>query len=198
MNYSKVAELCYRKYSKGDPTYSSGLELADFENAVQSAYAYKVKMDYYNTIRMTGEMQVNQAFLSEFLDVPVLLNEKTDTYYSPLPTQVLDLPNNAGIVISQMKNSQNQFAPQTLGQNFIFSRNPIDTITFHRDKTNVYYDNFDPSIKYVYMQYPPLFVEDIPDEFTNEIQDIVMKQFLPLEQLNQDKVDDNNPNKTEA
>lgn len=188
MNYSKCAEDCYRIYSKGDPSFSSGLELADFEDAVQSAYAYKVKYDY-----LTNK-EVSQAFLQEFLNVPVILNESTQTYYSPLPAQVLDLPKNAGIVITQMKNSQNQFAPESLGQSYIFSSNPTDKITYHRDKENIYYGNFDPSIKLVYMQFPPLFSENIPDEFVAEIQDLVLNKFFKVEQLQQDKIDDNNPN----
>lgn len=193
MQYEKVGELLARRYYGGDISSDAGLETIDFSEAVQSAYAYRVKLDYWNTVKMTGEKTVNQAFLTEFLNVKVDFNEDTETYYSKLPAQVLDLPNNAGIVISQMKNPQNQFAPQSLGQSYIFSRNPIDTITYHRDKTNVYYDNFDSSIESVYMQFPPLFAEDIPDEFVTEIMEIVMNQFLKAKGQPEDKINDNNP-----
>lgn len=199
MDFSKLAELCYRKFSAGDPSSGSGLELADFENAVQSAYGYFVKLDYWKTAKLTGEKIVNQAFLTEFLNVPVLFNESTDTYYSKLPAQVLDLPNNAGIIITQMKNPQNQFAPQNFAGAYIFSRNPTDTITYHRDKVNVYFDNFDPSIEFVYMQFPPLIATEIPDEFSSEIGELVMNQFLKVKQLqlNEDKWNQNNPNMTQ-
>jgi hypothetical protein len=201
VNYKTLAETIYRKWAGGDPSADSGFEIADFEQAVLQARAYKVKMDYFETYHREGERLVNPSWLKKYENVEVKYNEETDSYYSELPSPVLDLPHGTGLFfISPMKNFQEPFMAQTIGESFMFMRNPQDYITYHFDDTNVYYDNFNTEIEKVYMQIVPLIDEDIPDEFAAEVSDLVINQFLKLKQVNvlEDKVNNNNPNITEV
>lgn len=196
MEATLVAELCARKYYGGDISADAGLEIQDFEKAVQSAYALKIRIDCRETFRMTGERTVNPAWLVQYENVAVLFNKNSDSYYSVLPAQILGLTSNAGITITPTKSFQNPFFPQSLGESFLFMSNPQDCITFHYDKTNVYYDNFDPAIEKVFMEFPPLNAVDIPDEFVWEIRELVMRHFEGKIELN-DKISDNNVNNNE-
>ena len=194
MEAEKVAELAFRKWSGGNPSVDSSIREADFENAVQTAYAYMVKLDFWNNYKMTGEKEVSQAWLVSYNDVPVLFNKKTETYYSVLPEQVLDLPSNAGVVITPTKNQQVQFKPQTISEMAFFQSNPTDYVTYNRTKTTIEYDNFDSNITSVFMQFVPLIAVDIPDEFTNQIIDLVLNQFLKVKGILVDQIADNSPN----
>lgn len=195
MEATIVAELIYRQYSSGDPSSESGLELKDFEYAVQQARAYKIRYDYFNTSKIEGERTINQGWLKQYKNVAVKLDTDTDTYYSVLPSQVLDLPRNMGLFfVSPMKNFNAPFAQQTIGQAYIFSGNPTDTIVYNYDNENIYYQNFDPAIKQVYMQTIPLTDDNIPDEFTAEISELVLNRYMPNRKIPESKVADNNPN----
>lgn len=198
MNIKDVALMVQRRYEGGDVADSSGLELADFIQGVRSARAYKIKTDYWTQVRMEGDRSVGQGWMQNYLNVPVLLNEQTDVYYSVLPTQVFDdLPKGKGLyLVSPMKDQTNPIMPMTIGEQWLFSSLPQDdTMYYYFDNTNIYYSRFDPSIKSVFMQFIPLNSDNIPDEVVFEICDLVMKQFLAPKQLGVeiDKLDNNNP-----
>jgi hypothetical protein len=203
MNIEDVALMNYRRYSGGDPSADSGLELADFEQFVKAARAFKIKLDYWQSSRIEGERVINQSWLQNYYSIPVLLNESTGVYYSVLPTQVFgDLPKGKGLYfVSQMQDFTNPIMPMTIGEQWLFSSLPQDdTMYYYFDNTNIYYSRFNPEIKDVFMQFIPLISDTIPDEVVDEVCDLVMKKFLILNQNNiqEDKVDNSNPNKREV
>lgn len=202
MNVSVCAELIFRKFSSGDSSDSSGLELVDFEHAVRQARAYKIRYDYFNTVRVEGLRTINTGWLQEYKGdddkgVDVLFDENTNTYYAVLPAQPISLPHNLGMYhVSPMKNFQEPFMIQTIGESFLFMSNPPDNITFHYDNERIYFDNFDPSIEKVYIQMIPLLSDNIPDEFVAEISEMVLTSFMKSKGL-MDKLTNTNPNKEE-
>lgn len=198
MNIKDVALMVFRKYSGGDVSDDSGLELADFIQAVRSARAYKIKTDYWMQARMEGDRTVNQGWMQNYLDVPVLLNEQTEVYYSKLPTQVFDdLPKGKGLYfVSPMQDQTTPIMPMTIGEQWLFSSLPQDdTMYYYFDNTNIYYSRFNPQVKTIFMQFIPLNSDNIPDEVVYEICDLVMAQFLKPKQvgIEIDKLTDNNP-----
>ena len=199
MNYKILAEEAFRIFSAGDPSDESGLEIKDFELAVEQARAAKIRYDYFDTYKVTGERTLHNSWLHTYRNVPVLFDEGTQSYYSDLPEEVLDLPHNLGIYhVSKMQDFQNPFRIQTIGELWLFSRNPNDFITFHYDADKIFYDNWDYNIKEVYMQIVPLSDPDIPDEFATEIINMVLNQFLKAKGYTEDKLTNGNPNKTET
>lgn len=198
MNIKDVALMVQRRYEGGDVSDDSGLELADFIQAVRSARAYKIKTDYWMQARMEGDRTVNQGWMQNYLDVPVLLNEQTEVYYSKLPTQVFDdLPKGKGLYfVSPMQDQTTPIMPMTIGEQWLFSSLPQDdTMYYYFDNTNIYYSRFNPQVKTVFMQFIPLNSDNIPDEVVYEICDLVMAQFLKPKQvgIEIDKLTDNNP-----
>lgn len=198
MNIKDVALMVQRRYEGGDVSDDSGLELADFIQAVRSARAYKIKTDYWMQARMEGDRTVNQGWMQNYLDVPVLLNEQTEVYYSKLPTQVFDdLPKGKGLYfVSPMQDQTAPIMPMTIGEQWLFSSLPQDdTMYYYFDNTNIYYSRFNPQVKTVFMQFIPLNSDNIPDEVVYEICDLVMAQFLKPKQvgIEIDKLTDNNP-----
>lgn len=202
MDAKLLAETIFREYNGGDASADSGLKIQDFQLAVKKARAYKVRYDYFNTVKIQGERIINSCWLKQYKNVEVLFDDEIDSYYSVLPTQVLDLPHSLGLYhISPMKNNQAPFAQQTIGESYIFSANPTDTITYHFDDERIYYDNFDIELGKVYIQLVPLVDDDVPDEFTTEITELVLNRFLKTKSGGlevQDKLDDNNPNRKEV
>lgn len=198
MDATLVAELIFRQWSGGDASADSGLELQDFEYAVKQARAFKIRSDYFLTSRFEGGRTINQGWLREFKNVEVLQDTDTNSYYAVLPAQPLGLPHDLGMYhVSPMKNFQNPFMAQTIGESFIFEKNPQDNITFHYDNTKIYFDNFDSSIEKIYIQMIPLSDQDIPDEFTTEITEIVLNRFIRTKQIDEDKITNSNPNQEE-
>jgi len=204
MTTKDVARMVYRRYSGGDPSDDSGLELEDFVKAVESARAWKILDDYRKAIRLLGEMEINEAWLKSYEDVPVILNEATNTYYSDLPEMVLGLPKGNGIYfVSRMQDIGNPFAKMSTSDVFVmselFNLAGDTTIYYRQDMNKISYMAFDPAIKTVFMQIVPLTSDDIPDEFVLEITEAVMKQFLLPKQNDvvEDKLDNSNPNKRE-
>jgi len=196
MDYRLVAELCYRKYSGGNPSADSGLKPADFEYSVLQARAYKIRDDFIVRYKLTGEKVIGQSWIRQY-QVPVVFNETTNQYYSVLPSQVLDLPYNLGMwLVSPVQNIQEPFMQQSIGEAFIFMRNPPDNINYHFDMVNIYYDNFNAEIENVFLAMVPLIDEQIPDEFALEIRDLVMKLYMPEQQ--EDKLTNQNPNLKEV
>ncbi len=198
MTVKDVALMIFRRFSAGDPSDDSGLELADFEQAVQSARAFKIKLDYWQSARMEGERTINQSWLQNYMNLTVLLNEDTDVYYTKLPTQVFGaLPKGKGLyLVSPMKQPENPIMPMTIGEQWLFSSLPQDdTMYYYFDNENIYFSRFNPQVKSVFVQMIPLNSDSIPDEVVSEICDIVMKQFLQPKQLGivEDKVTDGNP-----
>lgn len=199
MEAKQLAELIFRRYAGGNITADSGFRLPDFTLAVKNARAYKIRMDYFNTFRVEGERTINELWLKSYNDVPVVFDRARNIYYSVLPAQVLDLPRSLGLYhISPTQDIQTPFHPRTVGETWLFTRNPQDYITYFYDTDNVYYRNFDPSIEQVYMQLIPLDSDEIPDEFATEISELVMNQFLkPKQQVQEDKMNNQNPNITD-
>jgi len=204
MTTKDVALMVYRRYTGGDPTDSEGLELLDFQKAVESARAWKILDDYRKAIRLTGEIEINEAWLKSYDDIDVLYNEDTDTYYSNLPEMVLGLPQGNGIYfVSQVQDISKPFAKMSTSDVFamsqLFDLKGDNTIYYRQSINKIDYMAFDPSIKKVYMQIVPLTSDEIPDEFVLEITEAVMMQFLQPKQIGvvEDKIDNNNPNQRE-
>ena len=204
MEKRKVAELIFREYSGGDPSDESGLEIIDFEYAVDSARAYKILDDYRKGIRLDGERYINEAWLKTYDSVPVLLNEISDTYYSVLPEKVLGLPKGNGLYfVSRQKDISKPFSPFTTADVFILSSvlnlKNDENIFYRQDSENIYYIDFDSTIKNVFVQLVPLSSDDIPDEFVHEIKELVLNQYLKPKQVGvvEDKLTNGNPNKVE-
>lgn len=199
---TQLAEDIFRIYSGGDPSDESGLELADFEDAVQSARAFKIKLDYWQSMKIEGERVINQTWIENFDNVPVVQNETTKAYYSVLPKQVFgDLPKGRGMyLICRPQDFTNPFMPMRIGEQWLFSTLPQDdTISYYFDSTTVTYVRFDPDIESVFMAYVPLNSDVIPDEVAHEISELVLNKFLkPKQIILQDKLTNNNPNKVET
>lgn len=201
MDIVDVAELAAKKYYGDTPSDDAGLEDIDFENAIQNARAKQINIDYLNFQRITGEKGISQSWIQTYQNIPVLFNTDTQTYYSVLPSQYMGLPQGLGIYhISPMQAIQKPFSPQTIGESFLFTRNPQDTISYYADTDNVYYTRFDPAITQVLMQLIPLTSDIIPDDFVYDVIDLALKQFLMPRMAGQvsDKLDDQNPNRTEV
>lgn len=203
MKATQLAEDIFRIYSGGDPADESGLELADFEDAVQSARAFKIKIDYWNSARVEGERVINQSWLENFDSIPVVQNATTKAYYSVLPKQVFgDLPKGRGLyLICPIQDFTSPFMPMTIGEQWLFSTLPQDkTISYFFDSTNVTYVRFDPDIEFVFMSYIPLNSDFIPDEVAHEISELVLNKFLKPKQVGVllDKLTNNNANKVET
>lgn len=200
MDKKVVAEMAFREFSGGNPSADSGLQLRDFQKAVESARAYKALMDYYASSDNEGERMVNEAWLKPFNNVPVLFNETTQTYYSELPKQILWLPQGSGLyfISRQQDISRPFFSMSTYGV-FVFSQlinlKNDNTIYFRYDNDNIYYISFDPSIKSVFVQLVPLDDDEIPDEFVFEIVELVVNKFLKAKNGGaiMDKITNNNP-----
>ncbi len=198
---TKLAEDIFRIYSGGDPSDEQGLSLEDFEDAVQSARAYKIKIDYWQSSRIEGERTVNQAWLQNYDNVPVLLNEATNVYYAVLPAQVFgDLPKGKGLYfVCPMQDPIHPFYPMTIGEQWMFSNLPQDNASYYYfDNKNLYFSRFDPNTGSVFMQIIPLNSDTIPDEVAHEISELVLNKFLKVKQAGilLDKLDNLNPNYT--
>jgi len=205
MTTKDVALMVYRRYVGGDSTDAEGLELLDFQKAVESARAWKILDDYRKAIRLTGEIEINEAWLKSYDDIDVLYNEDTDTYYSNLPEMVLGLPQGNGIYfVSRVQDISKPFAKMSTSDVFVMSQlfdlKGDNTIYYRQSINKIDYMAFDPSIKKVYMQIVPLTSDEIPDEFVLEITEAVMRQFLQPKQVGvvEDKLDNNNPNQREV
>ena len=197
MEAKKLAELCYRLYESGDISDDAAFDIEDFEDAVQSARAYKIKLDFWNSIKMEGERNVNSTWFESFDNVAVKKNETTNTYYSVLPSQVFgDLPKGRAFnLLCPVQDPNSPFIPMTKSEIWLYSSLPQDdTIYYNFDGTKINYERFNPNIKEVYMQYIPQTSETIPDEIAYEIRDLVINQFLKPKQVGreQDKMDDSN------
>ena len=202
MKATQLAEDIFRIYSGGDPSDDSGLELADFEDAVQSARAFKIKLDYWQSLRIEGERVINPTWLEIFDNVPVVQNVITKAYYSVLPKQVFgDLPKGRAIaLVCQTQDFTHPFMPMAIGEQWLFSTLPQDnTVSFYFDTNNLYYVRFNPEIESVFMSYIPLNSDTIPDEVAHEISELVLNKFLKpkLNGVLEDKLTNSNTNKVE-
>lgn len=199
MTATKLAEDIFRIYSGGDPSDESGLELADFEDAVQSARAFKIKLDYWQSLKFEGERIINPTWIENFYDVPVLQHATTKAYYVVLPKQIFgDLPKMRAVaLVSPMQDFTHPFMPMAMGEQWLFSSLPQDsTISFYFDSTTMSFVRFNPEIETVFMSYIPLNSDTIPDEVAHEISELVLNKFLKPKQIGilEDKISDGNPN----
>jgi hypothetical protein len=194
MTPKALAELIEREYYGGDVSDDAGLERIDFIQHVYAAYAFLVKREYFDKLRLLGEKDINNQYIQIYPNVEVKYNEEEDYYYSDLPTDPISLPNDMGIYqISKMQGTQEPFKPMNLGMSFIFSNLPSYT-TYYSDNKKVIYQNLEPEVKKVKMAIIAARPNDIHDDDVHEIKELVLNQLLKVKNIPQDKLNDSNPN----
>ena len=113
---SKISDLA----SGGDsePDYRSRYHPSDIEAICDEVYT--------NLIRSTYNPENDEeldVFGKPFLNVPVLFDEARNEFYSDLPCQVVQIPENSGIrLISPMQDQTVQICPIDNNGQFIFSK----------------------------------------------------------------------------
>lgn len=188
-----LAELIERQYYGGDVSDDAGLERIDFIEYVYAAYSYLVKLTYWNNVKLTGDKEINNQYISVYDDVAVEYDEKQDLYYSVLPTDPISLPNNIGIYqISKVQSPNKPFAPMGAGELYLYSGLPITQYT--SDNSKVYYTNLDPEVKKVKMLIISSRPQDIHDDDVHEIKELVLKQIMTTRSIPEDKNNNSNPN----
>lgn len=194
----KIADLAmqlFRIYSGGDVASDSGFLLLDFQLAAQQATAMVVSRKILQQRNLTGEWEINDSYLEVFEENEVLYNTKTDRYYLNLPVDVMNLPNNIGFFyIGQNQGLMNPFPMTTMASIGFYTNMPDDITAWFPTSKTIEFVNFDTAIKNIVLAVVPTEPKEVSGEDVSEVTAIVMKQFMPTLQIQEDKISDSNPN----
>lgn len=185
----------FRIYSGGDVASDSGFLLLDFQLAAQQATAMVVNRKILQQRNLTGEWEINDSYLEVYEENEVKYNEKRDAYYIDIPSDVMNLPNNLGFFyVGQNQGLMNPFPMTTMATTNFYTNMPDDITAWFPTSKTIQFVNFDSAIKNIVLAIIPTEPKDVSGEDVSEVTAIVMKQFMPTLQIQEDKISDSNPN----
>lgn len=193
-----LAELLERRVNAGDVSAATGFELVDYIYAINQASAYKKKIEYYQQLKEEGDVEVDSTWLKTYDSIPVVFNDVLGLYQSELPEEPLALPRGRGIqVICPMQSPETPFMYQTEGEVWMFTNLPSDYTSYWFANKTISYKNINPDVTTVKITFVPMFSDEIQDDMAFEIIELAFTQFLKGKGIQQQKLDNNNPNKPE-
>lgn len=102
-----------------------------YHREIISGYIAMAFAEYLYAIFRKNSSELDK-YAKEYKNVPVLKDESTNTYYSILPEQIIELPENQSIRrIGYMKDKMNYMSPISLGQEEFVAN--TDLAIFHSD-----------------------------------------------------------------
>ena len=199
---STIAEQVRRLISGGDPSDDSQLDIRDIGLAAQEVRVAIISEKIEKGLK-NSEMSIDGSYLTILESVPILYDEKKDTFYSDIPVQYAALPNGMGIWrVSLMKDKFNNFVRIATGGTSMYARMEtlgISTRKAYENKgTRLEYLNVTEDNKEVLMEVIGMaedFDEDtqfpMPANILAQVVTGVMQIVAPQVEIPQEKSNDN-------
>ena len=199
---STIAEQVRRILSGGDPSDDSQLDIRDIGLAAQEVRNAIISEKIEKELKQ-GSLSIDGSYLTILEDVPVLYDEKKDTFYSDIPVQYAALPMGMGIWrVSLMQDKFNNFVRIPTGGTSMFARMEtlgISTRKAYENKgTRLEYLNVTNANKEVLIELVGMvedFEEDtefpMPANLLPQIVAGVMQLIAPQVEIPQDKSNNN-------
>lgn len=190
-----LAVECWRIISGGDISIDNGYTLVDYKEAIQQACAVLIKQDFYTRYKFDGTSEVNSNYLEIFEGVEVRYNAVRNVYYVEQPADVLSLPKDYGVqYVGQNKSLDNPFTRLTFGNRNFFTKLPNDITSWMLTENNIEFTNFNPLIKNLVVAIIPAKPLTINEDDASDIKNMVLKQMFPFMNVQEDKLNNQNPN----
>lgn len=195
MTVDDLSMECWRIISGGDISVDNGFSLVDYKEAIQQACAQIIRKECWDRYKLGDGWEVNSNYLEVYEGVQIQYNSVRNVYYAAIPNVILSLPKDYGVqYVGQNKSLDNPFTRLTFGTRNFYTKLPNDICSWILTEGNVEFTNFNPLITNIVMAIIPAKPTNINDDDATMIKDIVLKEMFQFLNVEQQKLNNNNPN----